>query len=152
MTSKDDVTMRSVAAGTRSGCLVGVVVFGLLLTCLCPTALFIGSFSSTLQADLVARLVGRYLCPQHSEPEVVTYQTTSPSEFGEEVPATAYEMQCVDESGAVVREPSPDYAFYWIALLAVGSLALSGLLALPLAVPAGALITRWVQRSRKTGA
>jgi hypothetical protein len=59
-------------------------------------------------------------------------------------------MQCVDVNGNIVKAPSPYYAFYWVGLLAAGSLVVSGLLALLFAAPIGALITRLVRRNQKT--
>lgn len=141
--------MKSIAAGTASSCLIWFLVFGVVSLCLCPVATFIGGFSSTLQADFVARILAPYLCPENSTAEIVTFQTTSRDEFGNELPATGYEMQCVDARGNIVRAPSPDYAFYWVGLLVVASLGISGFLALLLAAPIGALITRFVHRSRK---
>jgi hypothetical protein len=144
--------MKSLAAGSASGCLVWSLVFGVVSLCLCPIATFIGGFSSTLQAETVARLLEPYLCPENSTAEIVTFRTYSRDEFGNESPATGYEMQCVNTDGDIVRAPSPDYAFYWVGLLVVGSLGVSALLALLLAAPAGALIARFVSRLRTADA
>jgi hypothetical protein len=138
--------MKSLAAGSASGCLVWLIVFGALTLCLCPAAMFVASFSSTLAADSVARFMEPFLCPAGSTAEIITYQTTIPDDAGGTSPATAFEMQCVDASGQIVRAPSPDYAFYWIGLLAIASLAVAALLALLLAAPAGALIARFTHR------
>ena len=143
--------MKSVSAGAASGCLTWLLAFGVITLCLCPTAGFVGSFSSTLTADSVARILGPYLCPENSTAEIVTHQTTIADEFGNEKPATGFEMQCVDADGTIVRAPSPDYAFYWIGVLGGGALAVSAILALLFAAPIGAFITRRMQRSRKAG-
>src|SRR5690606_5605798 len=122
--------MKSLTAGSASGCLVWLLVFGVLSMCLCPVATFIGGFSSTIQAEAVGQFMAPYLCPDDSTAEIITFATTTRDEFGNERPATGYEMQCVNAAGVVVREPSPDYAFYWVGLLVVGSILLSGVLAL----------------------
>lgn len=142
--------MKSIASGTASSCLIWFLVFGVMSLCLCPMAAFIGGFTSTMQADFVARTLSPYLCPENSTAEIITFQTTSRDEFGTELPATGYEMQCVDVNGNIVKAPSPYYAFYWVGLLAAGSLVVSGLLALLFAAPIGALITRLVRRNQKT--
>lgn len=142
--------MKPIAAGATSSCLTWFIVFGIISMCLCPVASVIGGLTSTLQADGVAKFMEPYLCPANSAAEIITFQTTTRDEFGNDQPATGYEMQCVDASGNVVREPSPDYAFYWVGLLAVVGIGAAGLLALLLAAPVGALVARFVQNRRKT--
>ena len=51
-------------------------------------------------------------------------------------------MQCVTAGGEIVREPSPDYVFYWLGALAVAVIFLAGLLALLLMLPVAAWIGR----------
>jgi len=144
--------MKSASAGAASGCIVWFLVFGVLLLCLCPTAMVVGSFSATSQSSFAVRTLEPYLCPEGSTAEIITFATTSTDEFGNQQPATGYEMQCVDANGVIVREPSPDYAFYWLGLLFAGSLILSALLALLFAAPVGALVPVLINRFRKTGA
>jgi hypothetical protein len=141
--------MKSVAAGTTSGCVLWLIAFCVLSSCLFPVATFIGGFSSTLTADSVAGIMGPYLCPENSTAEIITFQTTSVDEFGNEQPATGYEMQCVDANGTIVREPSPDYAFYWIGLLAVVGLVAAAVLGFLFAAPIGGLVMRWSGRMRR---
>jgi hypothetical protein len=141
--------MKSVAAGTTSGCVLWLIAFCVLSTCLFPVAMFVGGFSSTLQADFVAGLMEPYLCPENSTAEIITFQTTTTDEFGNQQPATGYEMQCVDANGTIVREPSPDYAFYWLGLLAVVGLVAAAVLGFFFAAPIGALVTHLMGRFRK---
>ncbi len=134
--------MKSTATGTLSGCLVWLIAFGLLLSCLVPVAMGIGGFTSTLSADFVAHTLEPYMCPEGSKAEIITFQTTSTDEFGNRQPATGFEMQCVDANGKIVRAPSPVYAFVWIGILGAIGLILSALFAFLLAAPAGVLIAR----------
>lgn len=115
-----------------------LLLFGVLVSCLCPTATFIAGFAATLQADVVAGIVDDYLCPAGSAGEIVTYQIILRRN------ATDYEMQCVAPGGEVVRAPNPDYAFYWVGALAVAAVLAAGLLALLLAVP----IRVWLGRRK----
>jgi hypothetical protein len=135
--------MKSLFTGTASGCVVWVLVFGLLSMCLCPTMVMIGGVTS---AGPAAGIIGAYLCPAGSTPEVITFSSTTRDEYGNEQPSTGYEMQCVAAGGEIVRAPSPDYAFYWIGALAAGSLLIAALLGLLLAAPVGGLIARWMAR------
>ncbi|MFZ1396128.1 MAG: hypothetical protein WAS33_04485, partial [Candidatus Promineifilaceae bacterium] len=107
-------------------------------------------FSTTLGADTVAGIMGPYLCPEESSADVVTFQTTTTDEFGNLEPATGYEMRCLDANGNVVQEGSPNFAFYWVGLLMLGSLLLSGGLAFLVAAPLGAFIARRNGRSAST--
>ena len=103
--------------------------------------MFIGGFAATLRADSVAGIVEPYLCPEGSRAEIVTYQVIPRRNSYD------YELQCVDLSGAIVREPSPDYAFYWLGALTVAAILVAGLLAILLAIPAGMWLGRRKTRS-----
>jgi len=140
--------MKSLTTGTLSGCVVYVIVFGFLLTCLVPLGMGLGGFTSTISADFVARTLEPYLCPDGSHAEIITFQTTSTDEFGNESPATGFEMQCVGPGGEITREPSPDYGFIWIGVIGVASLILAALLSFVLAAPAGVIIGRLLGRTK----
>ncbi len=134
--------MKSAATGTLSGCVVWVIVFFALLTCLIPVAAFVGGLSSTLAAEFVAGILEPYLCTEGSHAEIITFQTTSIDDFGNAQPATGFEMQCVNAQGEITRESSPDYGFIWLGVLGLAALILSVVLAFLLAAPAGVLIAR----------
>jgi Na+-transporting methylmalonyl-CoA/oxaloacetate decarboxylase beta subunit len=55
----------------------------------------------------------------------------------------------LDASGDIVKEDPVGYAFLWIGIIAVIGLVLSGVLAFVLAAPAGVLITKFINRTRK---
>ena len=137
--------MKATAVGTTSGCVIWILAFALVSLCLCPASMVIGTL---LGADAMASVMGPYLCPDNSTAEVVTFQTTSTDEFGNEEPATGYEMRCVNSDGTVVRDGSPDFAFYFIGILALISLIVAAGLAFLVAAPLGTLIGRWSGRSR----
>jgi hypothetical protein len=102
-----------------------------------------GGISSTVGGDFVARTLTPILCPDESHGEIITFATTSRDEFGNETPSTGYEMQCVDASGNITREPSPDYAFVWMAILLGMGLLLAALTALFLVAPASMLLKKF---------
>ena len=139
--------MKATAVGTTSGCLIWILAFGLVSLCLCPMAVVIGTL---MGAETMANIIGPYLCPENSSAEVITFQTTSTDEFGNEEPATGYEMRCLNSDGTVVREGSPDFAFYWMGILMLGSLLISGGLAFLVAAPLGTFIARRSGRSSPT--
>ena len=144
--------MKSAATGTLSGCVVWIIVFCVLLTCLIPVAAFVGGLSSTLAADFVAGTLEPYLCPEGSHAEIITFQTTSVDDFGNRQPATGFEMQCVNAQGVITRDPSPDYGFIWLGVLGLAALVLAAVLAFLLAAPAGILLARLFsgRKARKT--
>lgn len=140
--------MKSAKTGALSGCIVWVLVFSILCACLLPVTMVVGSVTSTVTGDSVARILGPRLCPAGSTAEIFTYATTTRDENGFEMPSTAYEMRCVDTSGNIVKDLGPTYAFVWIGLLGVVGLILSAVLAFLLAAPAGALIARVFQKKQ----
>lgn len=140
--------MKPAASGAVSGCAVWVLVFLALVSCLLPVAVAAGGITSTLSSGFVARTLEPYLCPDGSTADIITYWTTTRDEYGHPVPTTAYEMQCLDSEGSVVRAPSPDYGFIWTGILAAVGLVLSLVLAFVLAAPAGMLVARLIARRK----
>lgn len=141
--------MRSVPSSGSIGCVTGFLIFGMLTICLCPLAGGIAGVTGTVGADGVARMVmGPLLCPDGSTAQVIRSQTTLRGSSGVDRPATSYEMQCVDRAGAVVRPPSPDFAFYWVGILMLGSVVLAAILSVIFAVPLGRFLNRLLQRMR----
>jgi hypothetical protein len=142
--------MKSAAAGTASGCVVWMIVFCIMSMCSLSAVMAVGAFTTT--ADFTVQIMGRYLCPPNSTAETITHPSTSTDSSGHTIPSTAYEMQCVDAEGNIVRAPSPDYAFIWLGILAAAALLLSVLFAFLLAAPAGVLIANLLNRIRKNNA
>lgn len=132
--------MKSTTTGAVSGCIVWVIVFAVIVSCLLPAAMMIGGFTSA--SDIAIDFTGQFLCPQGTTPVGYSYATTTTDEYGNPQPATAYELHCVDASGEVVKEDPIAFAFLWIGLLAVIGLAIGAVLAFLLAAPAGVLIAR----------
>lgn len=131
---------RSAAAGAVSGCLVWLLTFALLGACLVPIALMVGGFTSG--SELAIRTVSPFVCPEGTTGTAYSYSTTSRNENGVEVPATAYELHCVDASGTVVKTDPILFAFLWEAVAAVAALVVMAILAFALAAPAGVLANR----------
>lgn len=145
--------MKSASTGALSGCLVWVITFVALSTCLCPLAVTAGTIMSFANGDFVAHLVSPYLRPPGSTGKIHTFETTSTDDNGNSVPTTGYEMICVDSSGTEVANTGPAYSFLWIGIASLIGLLMAGLLAIVLAVPVGAYIARWQsRRSQAAGA
>jgi hypothetical protein len=137
--------MKTVSRGAMSGCLVWLVVFGLLSACLCPLAMLAAGITSATNAEFVAQALGPALCPPETTPHIASYATTI-HEDGADKPATGYELRCLDAAGLVAANRGGSYALLWSGLLGAGGLALAALLALLLAAPAGALFARLTKR------
>lgn len=143
--------MKGILAGLASGFVVWVLVFIFAAGILTTVTTTVGSITGTVLAEDVAGIVGPFLCPADSKAEIITHRTTIRDRNNNVYPATAYEMQCVDSRGNIVRAPSTDYAWYWIGFLVVIGLAVSLVLAFCLAAPVGGLIGRgvsWYTRSK----
>ena len=132
--------MKSATTGTISGCVVWLLVFAVLGACLVPMALMIGGFMSG--SEFAIRTVAPFICPKDTDGTVYSYSTTSYNDNGVAVPATAYELHCVDSSGTVVKEDPILFAFMWEGIAAAAALIVMAVLAFALAAPAGVLAAR----------
>ena len=138
--------MKSASTGALSGCVVWVLTFVMLSTCLCPLSVAVATVTSFATGDFVASVLSPYLCPAGSTGKIRTFDTTTTDDNGNSVPATGYEMICVDTGGTEVANTGPLYGFVWVGIISVIGLVLAGLLAIVLAVPVGAYIARWQSR------
>jgi len=134
--------------GTVSGCIVWIIVFGILSACLLPVAMIVGGFSSV--SDFAMQTMAPVICPDGTTAESYSYATTTTDEYGTSQPSTAYELHCVDATGAVVKEDPVLYAFLWIGIFVSIGLVIAAVLASALAAPAGVLIARALHRNNKT--
>ena len=140
--------MKTTAAGTLSGCIIWIIVFWALSLCLFPVAMMIGGF--TAPSQFAMQILGPLLCPAGTTAESYSYPSTTTDQYGNSQPSTAYELHCVDASGTVVKEDPVLYAFLWTGILAALGLTLAALLAFGLAAPIGVLITRLLNRGKKS--
>jgi hypothetical protein len=138
----------SATAGALSGCLIWVIVFGIMSACLLPIGMAIGGFSSG--SDTAARVVGGWECPKSTTPQIYSYDSTMTDSNGVDQPATAYELHCVDSGGNVVKNDPVVFAFIWEGLFAAAAVVLAIVLAFVLAAPAGVLIGRMFNRTKTT--
>ena len=139
--------MKITKAGTASGCLVWIIVFGILNLCLIPTAMMVGGVTSV--STFAMQTVGTFICPEGTVGQSYSYATTTTDEFGNSQPSTAYELNCVDSNGEVVKEDPILYAFLWTGAIVLLGLGIAALLAFVLAAPAGVLIARVLDRQKK---
>lgn len=135
-------------AGALSGCIVWVIVFGVLSFCLLPVSIIIGGFTSV--SNFAMQTLAPLICPDGTTAMSYSYATTTTDEFGHTRPSTAYELHCIDANGTVVKEDPVLYAFLWMGIIAVIGLVIAAVLAFALAAPAGIFIARVLNRNKKT--
>ena len=140
--------MKSTKIGAATGCVIWLITFGLLGSCLVPVALVVEGLVRGFNPELVARTLGPAMCPAESSAQVHTYPTTLTDSDGFESPATGYELRCINANGAIAKDLGPFPFFIWTGIAAGAGLALAALLALLLAAPAGAFIARVRMRSQ----
>jgi hypothetical protein len=121
--------------GLASGCIVWFILFGVISTCLIPVGLMSAGFTSG--TDFAAQTVGGYLCPPETKPGLYTYSTTIRDERGVDMPATGYELICLDASGETVVNLGPTYAFIWTGALGLAGAVIAAVLSIFLAGPIG---------------
>ena len=133
--------MKQATTGTISGCLVWIIAFGVISACVLPISIAVGSITSV--TDFAVKQTGAIVCPDSTTPKIRSFATYGSG------PSTTFVLQCVDASGDVVKEDPVGFAFLWIGIIAVIGLIISALLALALAAPAGVLIGRFTNRTKK---
>ncbi len=129
-----------------SGCVIWFLLICIISSCVMPVFFIVGSVSSF--SDFAIQTTGGWLCPEGTTPERYSYASTTTDEFGNKHPATAYELHCVDASGAVVKSDPVLYAFIWIGILGLIGLVISGILTFVFAVPGGMLVTKILNKLR----
>jgi hypothetical protein len=73
----------------------------------------------------------------------------STDDNGFPTPATAYELHCLNASGEILKNDPVAYAFLWEGMIGAIGLILTVILALIVAAPAGAIITRLLNSMKK---
>jgi hypothetical protein len=140
--------MKNTKTGAASGCVVWIIVFGILSSCFLPAAMMIGGFTSV--SNFAMQTMAPLICPAGTTAESYSYATTTTDEYGNSQPSTAYELHCVDTNGEVVKEDPVLYAFLWMGSIVIIGLVIAALLAFTLAAPAGIWIARILDRNKKT--
>jgi len=140
--------VKSAKTGAVSGCIIWFIVFALLSTCLLPAGMMIGGFTSV--TNFAMQTLEPLICPDGTTAKSRSYATTTTDDYGNSQPSTAYVMQCVDASGEIVKEDPVAYAFIWIGIIAGIGLILAGILAFVFAAPAGVIITKFINRNKKS--
>jgi hypothetical protein len=139
--------MKRTSTGVVSGCLVWILAFGVISTCILPVSMAIGGFTSA--SDYAINFTGKFICPDGTIPESYSYATTTRDENGNEQPSTAYELHCVAANGEILKNDPVGYAFLWIGVFVLVGLIVTGGLAFLLAAPAGVLISKLFNRVKK---
>jgi hypothetical protein len=138
--------MKRTSTGVVSGCLVWILAFGVISACILPVSMAIGGITSA--SDYAINFTGKFICPDGTIPESYSYATTTRDENGNEQPFTAYELHCV-ANGEVLKSDLVGYSFLWIGIFVVIGLILTSILAFVLAAPAGVLISKLLNRTKK---
>lgn len=140
--------MKPKATGTLSGCIVWIIAFGILSTCILPIAMAVGGITSV--SRFAMQTLAPMICPEGTTAKSYAYATTTTDEYGNTQPSTAYELHCVDANGVVVKEDPVLYAFVWIGIIALIGLVIAALLAFALAAPLGVLVAKLLNRRQKS--
>ncbi|HXD12186.1 MAG TPA: hypothetical protein VN653_19105 [Anaerolineales bacterium] len=139
--------MKSSTTGAVSGCLVWIIACGVISMCVLPISMAVGGMTSA--SDFAINFTGGFICPDGTRAESYSYATTTRDENGYSQPSTAYELHCVNADGEIVQKDEVGYAFMWIAIVVILGLVAAGILAFILAAPAGMLISKLWNRTRK---
>jgi hypothetical protein len=135
--------------GLASGCVAWLVLFSFISACLIPVGMMSAGITSS--SSFVIETVGGYLCPAGTTPREYTYETTIwDSDLQTSVPATAYELICVDASGETVVNLGPSYAFIWAGVLGAAGTVVAAIVSIFLAGPIGMFIGKRFGRKQES--
>ena len=138
--------MKSLAAGTFSGCIAWGILFFITVPCFW-TLIFMTS-SMTTYTDLSYRIVQPILCPPNTSLLVRTFDTTTTDSSHHSIAAVGHDMNCVSRSGdALKKDIVVEYMLTWRGLGIVGGLLVALLVSLLLAMPFAALVARFMHRT-----
>lgn len=137
----------SAKVGTASGCLVWVVLVVVIGTCLLPVGLIVSVFTAT--SDAAAQTIGPLICPEGSVATIEQSNNADRMDLGAEPVAATREMVCVDAQGTVITRPAPLPNWLWMAFITLVMAGLAGILAIILAVPAGATVGSLLKKMQK---
>lgn len=101
--------MKPKITGTLAGCVVWIIVFGILSACIFPAAMTIGGFTSV--SKFAMQTIAPIICPDGTTAQSYSYATTTTDEYGNTQPSTAYELHCVDANGVIIKKDPVLYAF-----------------------------------------
>ncbi|MCX8062401.1 MAG: hypothetical protein N3D16_07455 [Anaerolineales bacterium] len=118
--------------------LVWAVLFGVCSLPVMVIAPFFGVFTS--YNELAAGWMAKVICPADTEGKLRTYATTTRDDYGNDVPATGYELICVNASGEVVKTDPVLYSFLWIGLVIALGVVVAAVFSL-----FGTLIFGWIK-------
>jgi hypothetical protein len=139
--------MKPKTTGTLSGCVGWIIVFGILSTCIFPSAMMIGGITSA--SNFALQTIGPIICPDGTTAQTYSYATTTTDEYGNTQPSAAYELHCADVNGVILKKDPVLYAFTWMGVIGVIGLVIAALLALALGTPASILISRFLHRRQQ---
>ena len=123
------------------GCLIWLVGFLIISSCLVPAGMLAGGLTMFFSEDLITSTVGTLMCPSSTVPEIISFETTRIDEDGFERPSTSFEMVCKTPDGNVVKNSGGLYALIWNGFFIALGIILSMILA--------AILTILIQRLLK---
>jgi hypothetical protein len=139
--------MKFSTAGTISGCMLWLIVFGIFSSCILPTAMVVGRFTAT--SDFALQTIEPILCLEGTTAKLFSYETTTTDRSGNSRFSTVYELYCVYAQGGILKKDFMLYASLWIGLVTSIGLSIAVLLAIVLFVPFKVLITKRLNRIQK---
>ena len=143
--------MKSLTAGTISGCFVWVILFFITAPCL-YTLIFLTS-SMTTYTNTAYRIMQPFLCPPNTTLTVSTYNTITTDDSYQIIGAVGHDMNCVSPNGDIPKKDIVvEYLLYWRGFGIVSGIVLAFVLSLLLAAPVGGLVARFMHNTKSTPA
>ena len=139
--------MKFSTTSTTSGCMLWLIVFGILSSCILPTTIVVGGL--TAASDFALQTIEPMLCLEGTTAKLFSYETTTTDAFGHSQPSTIYELHCVYAKGVILKKDPILYASLWMGLVTAIGLSVAALLAIALLVPVRVLSTKILNERQK---
>jgi len=143
--------MKSLAAGTFSGCIVWGISLFITVPCFWGLVFMLSSMATF--TDPSYQIMQPILCPANTTLNVRTFDTTTTDSSHHSIAALGHDMNCVSRSGDVLKKDLVvEYLLWWRGLGIVGGIGVALVASLLLAVPVGALVARFMHGTKTTQA
>ena len=142
--------MKSLTAGTVSGCIVWVVLFVVTVPCLWVVMFM--ALDLTTYTDIAYQIMQPIVCPPNSKLTVKTYDSSTTDSNHHRVAAVGHDMNCDANGDLVKKDVIVEYLLIWRGLGIVSGIVVALLLSFLLSIPIGALVTGFMHRTKATPA
>lgn len=140
--------MKSLTAGTVSGCIVWGVLFVVTVPCLWVVMFMVLDLNT--YTDTAYHIMQPIVCPSGSKLTVKVYDSTTTDSSHHRIAAVGHDMNCDANGDLVKKDVIVEYLLIWRGLGIVSGVVGALLLSFLLSIPVGALVIGFMHRTKAT--